>query len=99
MFSFGASRSSYDRVYYKERIPHDRTLPGPGAYKLGSTLGKNSKSFSLLAKIPAESAIKVSSKTPGPGTYGDANKLASNGRYPTSNTKNIKGIPSYRTPS
>lgn len=31
-FSFGAGRESYDRVYYKERIPHDRTIPGPGFY-------------------------------------------------------------------
>jgi len=31
-FSFGASRAAYDRVYYKERIPHDRSIPGPGFY-------------------------------------------------------------------
>ena len=24
MYSFGAGREAYDRVYYKERIPHDR---------------------------------------------------------------------------
>lgn len=32
MFSFGSSRDVYDRVYYKNRIPHDRSLPGPGKY-------------------------------------------------------------------
>lgn len=32
MFSFGSSRKAYDRVYFKERIPHDRTIPGPGQY-------------------------------------------------------------------
>ena len=31
-FSFGAPRNAYDRVYYKERIPHDRSIPGPGTY-------------------------------------------------------------------
>ena len=31
-FSFGAPRNAYDRVYYKERVPHDRTIPGPGTY-------------------------------------------------------------------
>ena len=29
-FSFGAGREAYDRVYFKERIPHDRAIPGPG---------------------------------------------------------------------
>ena len=33
MFSFGSGREAYDRVYYKERIPHDRTIPGPGTYE------------------------------------------------------------------
>ena len=34
MFSFGSSREAYDRVYYKERVPVDRAIPGPGAYEL-----------------------------------------------------------------
>ena len=31
-FGFGAPRNAYDRVYYKERIPNDRSIPGPGTY-------------------------------------------------------------------
>ena len=54
MFSFGAPREAYDRVYYKERIPHDRQIPGPGSYELDATLGKNSKKFSLVGRIPSE---------------------------------------------
>jgi len=54
MFSFGAPRNAYDRVYYKERIPHDRTIPGPGTYQLDTTLGKNSKKFSIMGRIPSE---------------------------------------------
>lgn len=33
-FSFGAPRNAYDRVYYKERVPHDRSIPGPGYYPI-----------------------------------------------------------------
>lgn len=54
MYSFGASREAYDRVYYKERIPVDRQIPGPGTYTLDTTLGKDSKHFSMLSRIPSE---------------------------------------------
>jgi hypothetical protein len=32
MFSFGASREAYSRVYCEGRVPHDRDIPGPGTY-------------------------------------------------------------------
>ena len=32
LFSFGSGRDAYDRVYYKERIPLDQSIPGPGHY-------------------------------------------------------------------
>ena len=54
MFSFGASRKAYDRVYYKERIPADLQIPGPGTYELDTTLGKNSRKFTLTGRIPSE---------------------------------------------
>ena len=54
-FSFGAPRQAYDRVYYKERIPHDRSVPGPGHYdQKGLTIEKNqSKAFTLKGHIAA----------------------------------------------
>jgi len=51
MFSFGSSREAYDRVYYKERIPADRAIPGPGTYELSTTLGKNSLKFSITGRV------------------------------------------------
>ena len=55
-FSFGASRKAYDRVYYKERIPHDRSVPGPGHYdQKGLTIEKNqNKAFTLRGRIAGE---------------------------------------------
>lgn len=54
MYSFGAGREAYDRVYYKERIPHDRQIPGPGTYEARLEPGKDAKKFSLLSRIATE---------------------------------------------
>ena len=56
LYSFGAGREVYDRVYYKERVPHDRSLPGPGHYdQEARTIKKNkSTSFSILGRIPSQ---------------------------------------------
>jgi hypothetical protein len=53
MFSFGAPRQAYSRVYCAGQIPHDRDIPGPGAYVIPQTSreGKNPK-FSMSKKIP-----------------------------------------------
>lgn len=55
MFSFGSSREAYDRVYYPERIPHDRAIPGPGQYdQQAKTITKSdANSFSMLGRIPS----------------------------------------------
>ena len=55
-FSFGAGRNAYDRVYYKERVPHDRSVPGPGYYdQEGNTIKKNkAKAFTILGRISSE---------------------------------------------
>jgi hypothetical protein len=90
MFSFGASRHAYDRVYYKERIPADRAIPGPGTYELDTSIGKNSRKFTLTGRIACEckssnsvnftlAFIAVKSKTPGPGHY-DLKRVNSEGR-------------------
>lgn len=54
MFSFGTGRKAYERVYYKERIPHDKHIPGPGTYEQREEPGQNAKKFSMLARIPQE---------------------------------------------
>jgi hypothetical protein len=59
MFTFGSSRDAYDRVYYKERVPLDRSLPGPGQYdQEGMTIKKNkSKAFSILGRIASQCKV------------------------------------------
>ena len=56
MFTFGAPRNAYDRVYYKNRVPHDRNIPGPGHYNQeGKTIAMNrNKSFTMLGRIASE---------------------------------------------
>lgn len=98
-FSFGASRKAYDRVYWKERVPHDRSIPGPGHYdQEARTIKKNrSKSFSMLGRIANESHIAVKVNNPGPGTYKDATAMASDGRYLNSTFRN-SCVPTFKTP-
>ena len=75
IYTFGAGREAYDRVYYKERIPHDRSLPGPGHYdQKGGTIKDNRNlSFTIKSRIPQESHIAVKVHNPGPGAYLDTN--------------------------
>lgn len=83
VYTFGAGREAYDRVYYKERIPHDRSLPGPGHYDQNTKTMKNNrnKSFTILGRIPRESHIAVKVHNPGPGAYEEKNDLSADGRY------------------
>ena len=59
MFSFGSGREAYDRVYFKERVPHDRNIPGPGHYEQRQEPGKNAKKFSMLSRIPRECKFEI----------------------------------------
>ena len=113
MFSFGASRKAYDRVYYKERIPHDRSLPGPGHYDqdtLAISRNKN-KSFTMLGRIATEckynldhflnnfvsAHIAVKVHNPGPGSYREKNEMSAEGRYVKSTCKN-SCVPTFKLP-
>ena len=52
-FSFGISRDAYEKVYIPSRkISTDPTIPGPGKYTLLSTIGKDSRKFSLQGRTP-----------------------------------------------
>ena len=56
IFSFGASRNAYDRVYYKERIPADRSIPGPGKYdqEAGTMKMNKNLSYTMKGRLPNE---------------------------------------------
>jgi len=73
MFSFGASRDAYSRVYCEGRVPHDRDIPGPGAYQIPCTTNEGKK-IQMHKKIARESHVNVTSTTPGPGTYNNSLK-------------------------
>jgi len=68
MYSFGAPHATYKKVYNESKPFVEPENPGPGHYKIPTKLGE-AKKFSLISRIPADSHIRVSSKTPGPGSY------------------------------
>ena len=99
VYKFGAGREAYDRVYYKERIPHDRSIPGPGHYDQQSlTIQANrNKSFTMLGRIPRESHIAIKVHNPGPGAYEEKNDLSAEGRYVQTKNRTSCG-PQFKLP-
>ena len=70
--SFGISREFYKRVYYKENIPHDRAIPGPGTYYNADNhkVNRDSLQYSIRPKTDYNSSFVDHTKGfPGPGTY------------------------------
>lgn len=52
-FTFGTSRDAYEHVYNPAvKVSTDRSIPGPGAYSILSTIGKESRKFSLQGRTP-----------------------------------------------
>ncbi|KAL4438449.1 hypothetical protein ABPG74_009488 [Tetrahymena malaccensis] len=61
--------------------------PGPGTYKVNSTL--SNISFSMRAKTPGQDEKNTNRKDcPGPGTYTNPLSMSANGKYPHSKYKN-----------
>lgn len=86
MYSFGASRDAYAKVYIKKHPWHDPSLPGPGAYDLKPFPGNNTKQYSMRPKAFAfsnfvggvlDSSLKG---TPGPGAYAVNSLITTDGR-------------------
>lgn len=108
MFTFGASREAYSRVYCQGRVPHDRDIPGPGTYGIPQR-PKEGKVYSISKKLPREckfssflnnlfslAHVAVTSSTPGPGTYNNSLKNY-NGNPVFSGHKNY-GTPLLKLP-
>jgi hypothetical protein len=46
--SFGAPREAFEKVYVPSlKVNPDKTIPGPGEYTQVTTIGKDSRKFSL----------------------------------------------------
>ncbi|CAI2370900.1 unnamed protein product [Moneuplotes crassus] len=85
--TFGISYANYEKVYIKSnKIPTDRSLPGPGAYKIDKT---KKGGISIGAKFKSNHDIIASSthRNPGPGSYSGLNTLSTNGKVVVSTIK------------
>ena len=60
-YSFGASREAYRRVYLKHAPAKDLSIPGPGTYKLGGTLGKDGMKITFRKQIGQKGRLTVDS--------------------------------------
>lgn len=50
-FSFGMSREAYEKVYLpNQKNNKDKSIPGPGTYNLFSTIGTDSRKYSLYGR-------------------------------------------------
>lgn len=89
-WSFGISRSAYDKVYYETNKMFDKNVPGPGKYDYLKPFGTGALKFSMYSKGENKD-IKGKSKLPGPGEY-PIISINPNGKYPISHYKNATTI-------
>lgn len=89
-WTFGISRSHYDKVYYETNKTIDKSVPGPGKYSTLKPFGDDSVKFSIRGKLE-EKNLNQTSKYPGPGEYPT---LSTNptGKYYPSKFKNATNI-------
>lgn len=89
-YTFGISRSYYDKVYYETNKMFDKNVPGPGKYNYLKAFGTGAPKFSMYGKEGSKS-VSHQTKYPGPGEY-PIISINPNGKYPNSNYKNATNI-------
>jgi len=89
-WTFGISRSYYDKVYYETNKMLDKNVPGPGKYQYTKPLGTDAVKFSMLGR-GEDKKVARKSVTPGPGEY-PIISINPNGKYPTSAMRNATTI-------
>jgi hypothetical protein len=88
-YSFGISRSYYDKVYCDSNVKHERDVPGPGKYEPAKKFGNENPKYSLYGRI--KERINSDNKLPGPGEYKTAG-INAFGKFPFSNYRNATNI-------
>ena len=89
-WTFGISRSYYDKVYYETNKMLDKNVPGPGKYQYLKPIGSESQKFSMLGRR-LDKNIDRKSKSPGPGEY-PIISINPGGKYPLSAMRNATTI-------
>lgn len=89
-YTFGMSRSCFDKVYYDSIKMVDKNVPGPGKYNYLKPFGHDSSKFSLSSRAEDKS-MRYYSQVPGPGSY-KLMTINPKGIYPLSNFRNTTSI-------
>lgn len=92
-YSFGESRSKFNKVCTPGNKIIDLNIPGPGKYySYINTLGNmGSPKYSLRPKCGGDNAVNRTMRNPGPGAYDPVVKINPKGKYPISRCPNTKG--------
>ena len=78
VFTFGASREAYSRVYADSQLPADKDVPGPGSYYPPKGVGSEGSKYSFRMR-PLDIAHLDKLRTPGPGAYTSLTTISKNG--------------------
>jgi hypothetical protein len=91
-WTFGISRSHYDKVYYESSKMIDKNIPGPGLYDILKPFGKEGYKFTMRGKSNEDKGEKTKKLiVPGPGEYTYVS-TSMTGKYPLSKYKNTTNI-------
>ncbi len=52
VYTFGACREAYRKVYIKQQAPSDAAIPGPGTYDTRGPPGQTALKYSMRPKTP-----------------------------------------------
>jgi hypothetical protein len=89
-WTFGISRSYYEKAYCETNKVADKNIPGPGKYNYLKPFGSDTFKFSMTGK-GEDKNLSRTSKSPGPGEYPIVS-INPIGKYPVSNIKNVTNI-------
>ena len=92
-YSFGESRSKFNKVCSPGNKIIDLNIPGPGKYysRINTMGNMGSPKYTLRPKCGDVNAMDKTMRTPGPGAYEPVVKINPKGRYPISRCRNTNG--------
>ena len=90
-WTFGISRSHYDKVYYESGKILDKNIPGPGLYDVLKPFGDEGHKYTMRGRSNEDQEKVKKLIVPGPGEYTQV-AISTTGRYPLSKYKNTSNI-------